>query len=98
VRRVRFTSLARLDIVEASDFYKKKSISAEKRFFDDIERTAAVLLEFPGIGEEHRIEIHRFALQDFPYFLYYLILPDGIRVVAVAHQSRHLSHWDDRLR
>ena len=98
MRRVRYTSLARLDIVEASDFYKKKSLSAEKRLFDDIERTAAVLLEFPRIGEEHQDGIHRFALDDFPYFLYYVILSDGIRVVAVAHQSRHPNRWDDRLR
>lgn len=98
MRRVRYTSLARLDIVEASDFYKKKSLSAEKRFFDDIERTAAILIEFPTIGEERRRGIHRFSLEDFPYFLYYVILSDGVRIVAVAHQSRHPARWDDRLR
>jgi plasmid stabilization system protein ParE len=87
-----------LDIVEASDFYKRRSPEAEKRFFDDVEQTAAMLLNFPTMGEEHRCGMHRFSLDDFPYFLYYVILSDGIRVVAVAHQSRDPRRWDDRLR
>jgi hypothetical protein len=27
-----------------------------------------------------------------------VVLNDGIRIVAVAHQSRHPARWDDRLR
>jgi plasmid stabilization system protein ParE len=98
VNRVRYTTLSRYDIIDASDFYKSKSELVEKHFFDDIERTAAMLLEFPTVGEQLRRGVRRFSLHHFPYFLYYLILPDGIRVVAVAHQSRHLRQWDDRLR
>lgn len=98
MNRVRYTTLSRYDIIDAADFYKSKSELVEKRFFDDIERTAAVLLEFPTLGEELRRSVRRFSLHHFPYFLYYLIQADGIRVVAVAHQSRHPGRWDSRLR
>jgi plasmid stabilization system protein ParE len=98
VNRVRYTTLSRYDVIAAADFYKSKSASVEQRFFDDLERTAAMLLEFPTLGEQLRRAVRRFSLHHFPYFLYYVILPDGIRVVAVAHQSRHPNQWKDRLR
>jgi len=98
VNRVRYTTLSRYDIIESADFYKSKSASVEKHFFEDLERTAAMLLEFPTLGQQRHRGIRRFALHHFPYFLYYVILPDGIRVVAVAHQSRHPRQWNDRLR
>lgn len=96
--RVRYTTLSQYDVIESADFYKSKSASAKQRFLEDLERTAAMLLEFPTLGERLRRGGRRFSLHHFPYFLYYLILPDGIRVVAVAHQSRRPSRWNDRLR
>jgi plasmid stabilization system protein ParE len=98
VSQVRYTTLSQYDIIESADFYKSKSASSEQRFVEDLERTAAMLLEFPALGEQLRRGVRRFSLHHFPYFLYYVILPDGIRIVAVAHQSRHPSRWNDRLR
>jgi plasmid stabilization system protein ParE len=98
VRKVRYTTASRYDIINAADFYKAESPIAEKRFFDDIERTAALLLEFPALGQRYRGGTHRLRLHDFPYFLYYVILSDGIRIIAVAHQAQHPRRWDSRLR
>jgi plasmid stabilization system protein ParE len=98
VKRVRYTSLASRDLTEAADFYNSKSTSAERRLLEDIERTAALLSSFPTLGEERHHGIRRFALHDFPYFLYYVILSDGLRIVAVAHQSREPTRWNVRLR
>ena len=98
MNRVSYTTLSRYDIIDAADFYKSKSELVESRFFDDIERTAAMLLEFPALGQQLRRGVRRFSLHHFPYFLYYVILPGGIRVVAVAHQSRNPRRWNDRLR
>jgi plasmid stabilization system protein ParE len=98
VRKIRYTTASRYDIINAADFYKLESPLAEKRFFDDIERTAALLLEFPAIGKRYRHSTHRLRLHDFPYFLYYIVLSDGIRITAVAHQSQHPRRWDSRLR
>jgi plasmid stabilization system protein ParE len=98
VRQIRYTTLSRYDIIDAGDFYKSESPSAEKRFFEDIESTAALLLEFPALGKQIRRGVYRFPLHDFPYFLYYVILSDGIRIAAVAHQAQHPKRWDTRLR
>ena len=51
MRKVRFTTASRYDVINAADFYKSESPAAEKRFFDDIDRTAALLLAFPSIGQ-----------------------------------------------
>jgi plasmid stabilization system protein ParE len=98
VRRVRYTTASRYDIISAADFYKSESPQAEKRFFDDMEQTAALLLDFPALGQRYRRRTHRFRLRNFPHFLYYVILSDGIRITAVAHQAQHPSRWSSRLR
>jgi len=98
VRSVRYTTAARYDIIDAADFYRSESPPAAKRFVEDVDETAALLLEFPAIGAPFRRQTHRFRLHHFPYFLYYVILSDGVRIIAVAHQSRHPARWDDRLR
>jgi len=66
VNRIRYTTLSRYDIIDAADFYKSKSELVEKRFFDDLERTAAMLLEFPTLGEQLRRGVRRFSLHHFP--------------------------------
>jgi len=97
VRAVGYTTAARYDIVNAADFYKSESPPSARRFIEDVDETAALLLEFPAIGQRYRRGTHRFR-STTPYFLYYVILSDGIRITAVAHQAQHPARWDDRLR
>jgi plasmid stabilization system protein ParE len=98
VRSVRYTTAARYDIINGADFYKSESPSAARRFIEDVDETAALVVEFPAIGARYRGRTHRFRLHHFPYFLYYLILSDGVRITAVAHQAQHPRRWDSRLR
>lgn len=48
----------------------------------------------PAIGEKG---VRRKVLRGFSYNLHYIIEPDVIRIVAVAHQKRHPDYWTDRL-
>ena len=41
-------------------------------------------------------DIHRVRLQRFPYSVYYVVLPDGISVLAVMHDRRHPRRWHAR--
>jgi toxin ParE1/3/4 len=41
--------------------------------------------------------VRRFLLTRFPYFAYYVIRDDHVRVFAFGHTSRKPGYWKDRL-
>ena len=50
--------------------------------------------------QRHRIiaeEVRRYLLPRFPFAIYYRILPDQLRILAIKHHSRHPDYWRDRL-
>jgi plasmid stabilization system protein ParE len=98
VSRPRYTSLARLDIVEASDFYDRQSRHLGADFTAAVERAGWLLAENPGLGEAFTPQHQEFPLEDFPYTLYYELIERGIRVVAVLHQSRSPRYVRSRIR
>jgi toxin ParE1/3/4 len=93
----RFVSAANEEIVAAFEFYEKESEEAAYRFLTEVEMGVELLNEFPRIGGPHIHGSRKFTLDRFSYAVIYLDNPDGVVIIAVAHQSRQPDYWQDRL-
>ena len=95
--RLEFHPEAERELIEAAEYYERRVFGLGKRFADEIERTAKLLLERPAIGAEVDHALRRLRLVLFPFTLYYSVAPDVLRIEVVAHQRRRPGYWRKRL-
>jgi plasmid stabilization system protein ParE len=80
---------AEQDIADALDFYTEQAGPlVARRFFNEFERVANLLVEYPGLGTPTTRGRRVFPLRVFPYSVVYRELEDAIRIVVVRHQRR----------
>jgi plasmid stabilization system protein ParE len=63
---------------------------------DEVQRVLAVIAANPARYGFADADIHEGPLNRFPYAVYYRVLADSIRVLAVYHTSRDPSGWQAR--
>ena len=88
---------ARIDYLEAVDWYRSRSLVASARFERAVE-SALRIAEAPDSwalwDDRHRI----YTLRKFPFNIVYRIEVDQrIMVIAIVHSRRAASSWQDRL-
>lgn len=59
-----------------------------------IDRTPQSGSPVPGVEDA---AIRRASVRRFPYHVVYIVLPDRVQVLAVAHQRRRPQYWMDRI-
>ena len=80
---------AEQDIADALDFYTEQAgLLIAKRFLDEFERVAKLMVAHPGFGTPTTNGRRVFPLRVFPYSVVYRDLQTGIRIVVVRHQHR----------
>ena len=80
---------AEQDIADALDFYTEQAgLLVARRFLDEFERVATLLVMHPGFGTPTTKSRRVFPLRVFPYSVVYRSLETGIRVIVVRHQHR----------
>ena len=58
----------------------------------EIEKTAALLVVYPGMGQvTNRPNVYRKLVPGYPYHLFYRILPDEVRIISVRDARRRPS-------
>ena len=91
-----FRPIARLEIDEAMEWYKKQKVGLEAEFKDAavqlLERIAAAPLRFGPV----RGEIRRALLRRFPYAIHFGPEPNAVIVLAVFHTKRDPRHLEGR--
>jgi len=84
----------------AREWYAERSEVA-LAFVDSIERAIRKIRRIPraaaSVPHETRQEIRRHVLRRFPYMIVYLVDPDEIFIVAVAHVRRLPGYWTSRV-
>lgn len=97
MRKVTFHEDAETEINEAARYYEERAPGLGMSFLDAVEEAVDQVLANPEayqlVGDEVRHKI----LRRFPYSVLYVIEPDRIRVMAVAHQKRRPGYWRYRL-
>lgn len=83
------------DIFELAAYLLGHSEDAGRRFVDAVEQTLKDLAASPGLGSPKHFsspalaDVRSWWVAGFPnYLIYYVLLPDGIDVLAVMHGSR----------
>ena len=82
------------ELAEAIAFYNEHaSNSIAHAFLSEFIRAARLVEANPGIGSPTSRGRRLFPLHRFPYSLVYREEDDGVRIGAVAHQSRRPGYW-----
>lgn len=93
---VAFHPEAREELLEAHDWYVKRSAPAGDAFFVEIDRVIALLAQTPYTWPLHLDDTRRCLLRRFPYSVIYRVEGNRIEIVAVAHQKRRPGYWRGR--
>jgi len=64
------------------------------RTLERINRTPQSGSTVPGVDDT---AVRRTSVRRFPYHVVYIVLPDRVQVLAVAHQRRRPRYWVDRI-
>ena len=99
--RVRVVALAEAEFREAATWYAERDPRVAERFTDEVRRTLELIATFPQIGSRvpgiDDPDVRRLPIQKFPYHAVFARLPDGIEVVAIAHDRRRPAYFLSRL-
>lgn len=66
-------------------------------FEREVRHGISQILDAPSQWPIHKYGTRKFLLNRFPFYIFYLELPDCIWIAAVAHCSRKPNYWKDRL-
>lgn len=100
---VRLAPEAMGELAEAALWYERRSEGLGKELLDEVQ---AVLPRIGGLPESfprlvdvpEDLEIRRALLPRFPYALVFVVAPEDIQDIAVAHTKRRARYWLDRVR
>ncbi len=93
-----FHAEARLEFVYASEYYRSVSPELSRKFVQAFDELLEDIKRFPELAMQvHPMGVRRQVMKKFPYKIFYLIEPDAIFIIAIAHESRHPDYWVYRL-
>ena len=71
--KIRILPSARLEMLDASDFYDSKSEGLGGRFLSEIDEALAVILRAPKRWPQPFRGFHRYRVDPFPYGIFYKV-------------------------
>ncbi|MBI2994132.1 MAG: type II toxin-antitoxin system RelE/ParE family toxin [Gammaproteobacteria bacterium] len=83
-------------MTEAARFYERETEGLGADFLDDVQRAIDRLRDNPRLGLTITTELRRSLLSRFPFSVIYAVEPEGLLIVAVAHQRRRPGYWRGR--
>lgn len=87
---------AHSDLAEAFLWYEGRRPGLGSEFLSFVGETLSIVESAP---EQYPIavdDIRKARLRRFPYIVYYVVLEEGISVIAVMHGRRHPERWRER--
>jgi plasmid stabilization system protein ParE len=95
--KVRFHEAADAELTDAVRYYDGKAFGLGDRFLAEVKTASRTIERYPEIARVIESGVRAKPLFSFPYTLMYVVDPDELVIVAVAHQSRRPGYWSDRL-
>jgi plasmid stabilization system protein ParE len=96
MRPLTFRDDARAEFDEAHDWYEDQEPGLGDRFSEHVQEVLDRIAANPELHQVVHKDIRRGIVRDFPYTVYYRVLLDEIRVIAVFHGSRNPGIWQSR--
>jgi toxin ParE1/3/4 len=95
--RVIYQPDAEAELLEAIPFYGSRDESGEDPFLATINQHVVEISSaprrFPKVGRD----VRRCVVRKYPFIIFFKDHPDHIRILAVAHTSRHSDYWMRRV-
>jgi plasmid stabilization system protein ParE len=89
---------ARIDVIDAYDWYAERSQIAADAFRSELERAGEVIRRSPLMWGSYLYGTRRYLLKRFPYIIVYRVADDRIEIIAVIHGRRRPGFWKHRLK
>jgi len=93
----RFHEAADAELTEAVTYYDRKAFGLGDRLVAEVKAATRSIEQYPEIAPVIEDGVRAKVLVRFPYSLMYVVEPDELFIVAVAHQSKRPAYWADRL-
>ncbi len=93
MRRARFLAPTREEFLAEVAYYDEIHVGYGARFAAAVEETVARAVAFPESGSPFWAGTRRVYTKGLPFSIVYRPEPDGVVIVAVAHQSRRPGYW-----
>jgi len=93
----RFHDAADAELTEAVAYYDGKASGLGDRFLSAIKAATKSIEHYPEIAPIIDLGVRAKVVSTFPYSLVYVVEPQELFIVAVAHQRRRPGYWSDRL-
>jgi plasmid stabilization system protein ParE len=75
------------------EYYQERVPDLGGELVEEVERAVEEIASFPEIGSPYLADTRRVLVRRFPYSVVYQVRPDGIVILAVAHQKRKPGYW-----
>ena len=95
--RIEFHPAARLEFIEAVDYYECRSLGLGKEYADEIEAALQSITEDPQRWRCLEEDVRRKLLKRFPYGVLYTVETDYLLIIALMHFRRKPGYWRQRL-
>jgi toxin ParE1/3/4 len=92
-----FMPAARLELIEAVDWYQRQTPGLGHRFGDEVDFQVSRITANPFQFPEMLPGVRRARLRRFPYGLFFLSSRDAVHVIACFHSSRDPVVWRSRI-
>lgn len=84
---------AEAELSAAALFYESRVAGLGRLFSTEVQRTIALVREYPDAGAPIRLPIRRAVVDRFPYAIVYRRDREWVHVLAVAHLHRRPGYW-----
>ncbi len=88
---------AEAELIEAARFYEQRLPSLGTQFLDTVESAIRIIQNAPKQCRVIEADVRLYLMPRFPFAIYYRVLPDQLRILAIKHHSRHSDSWRFRL-
>ena len=88
---------ARLEIIDAYEWYRRRSPRAAEGFVAELERQLVRIAENPEALMLMLADVRRVRLRRYPYALFFRVVDERCYVLACLHGSRDPKVWRDRV-
>ncbi|MEH2459026.1 type II toxin-antitoxin system RelE/ParE family toxin [Nostoc sp.] len=91
------TPRASKELDAAIAYYEAQKVGLGLDLLSEVEKVIFKIQQNPNLATPHKIEgIRRYAIQRFPYLIFYTELEEVIWVIAIAHGKRKPNYWKQR--
>ena len=94
--RVRIHIEARIELLDAADWYYVRSIESAQRFRESFNALLALIDSQPESFPKYDQQFRFGKLEHYPYLIVFRYQDDLVDVIAVAHSRRKYGYWRDR--